>query len=107
MAFPEIKNSVEKYLKKNPSIKKGVINKIEQCLDKYLFEEINSCNKHELKGKCKGFWRLHVPHGHVVIYTIEGERPNRYASVIKIMTEKEYHNWVKGCSKTQSFFDIG
>ncbi|MBP5475497.1 MAG: type II toxin-antitoxin system mRNA interferase toxin, RelE/StbE family [Methanomicrobium sp.] len=97
MTSPDLKNSVEKYLKKNPSIKKEIIDKIEKCLDECLFVSLNTCNKHELKGNCKGFWRLHVPHDHVVIYVIEGQRPDRYASVLKIMTEKEYHNWVQSC----------
>ncbi len=97
MAEIEIKRSVEAYLKKNPSIKKNIIDKIKKCLDEYLYVNINSCNKHELKGNCKGYWRLHVPGKHVVIYVIEGIKPNRYASVLKIMTEKEYHNWIKSC----------
>lgn len=44
MTSPEIKNSVEKYLKKNPSIKKEIIDKIEKCLDEYLFVSLNTCN---------------------------------------------------------------
>lgn len=98
MTTTEIKISVERYLKAHPSISRAIIEKIEVCLDEYLFKNTALCNKHELKGKCKGFWRLHVPYKHVIIYCIEGESPNRYASVLKIMSEKVYHNWIKNCS---------
>lgn len=97
MTEVEIKRNAETYLKKNPSIKKNIIDKIKKCLQEYLFVNVNSCNKHELKGNCKGYWRLHIPHNHVVIYAIEGTKPNRSATVLKIMTEKEYHNWIKSC----------
>ncbi len=97
MAKIEIKRGVERYLEKNLSIAENIIGEIKKCLGEYLFVSINSCNKHELKGNCKGFWRLHVPHDHVVIYVIEGGEPNRYAAVLKIMTEKKYHNWLKSC----------
>jgi addiction module RelE/StbE family toxin len=93
----EIKRDVERYLEKNLSIEEDIIGKIKKCLGEYLFVDINSCNKHELKGNCKGRWRLHVPHDHVVIYVIQGTKPDRHAVVIKIMTEKRYHNWVKAC----------
>lgn len=93
----EINRSVKVYLKKNPSISKNVIIKLKKCLEEYLFVNINSCNKHELKGNCKGYWRLHIPYNHVAIYVIEGTKPDRHAIVLKIMTEKEYHNWIKSC----------
>ncbi|WP_421910130.1 type II toxin-antitoxin system mRNA interferase toxin, RelE/StbE family [Methanolacinia petrolearia] len=67
------------------------------CLEEYLFVNINLCNKHELKGNCKGYWRLHIPYNYVAIYVIEGTKPDRHAIVLKIMTEKEYHNWIKSC----------
>lgn len=93
----ETSRDVKNYFDKNIRIRKSIINKIEKCLDEYLFVNIKSCNKHELKGNCAGYWRLHVPYNHVVIYTIEGERPLRHAVIVKIMTEKEYHNWIKAC----------
>ena len=93
----EIKRDVERYLEKNLSIEEDIIDKIKKCLGEYLVVNINFCNKHELKGNCKGFWRLHAPHDHVVIYVIEGTGPNRYAAVLKIMTDKKYHNWIKSC----------
>ncbi len=91
----EFSVEVLKYLKKNPRIAKSVVAKIEMCLGEYLFINVSICNKHELKGNCKGRWRLHVPYGHVVIYKIEGEAPNRYAHITSIMTEEKYHNWLE------------
>lgn len=93
----EINRSVKAYLKKNSSISKSIVNKLKKCLEEYLFENVTGCNKHELKGNCKGYWRLHVPYNHVVVYVIEGIKPNRHAVILKIMTEKEYHNWIKSC----------
>ncbi|MBQ3718305.1 MAG: type II toxin-antitoxin system mRNA interferase toxin, RelE/StbE family [Methanomicrobium sp.] len=90
----EISKSAEAFLKKNPQISESIVNKIKICLDQYLFININSCNKHELKGDCKGYWRLHVPHSHVVIYMIIGKKPDRYAKILDIMSEEQYHKWV-------------
>ncbi|WP_332449526.1 type II toxin-antitoxin system RelE family toxin [Methanoculleus sp.] len=56
----EIKRDVERYLEKNLSIEEDIIDKIKKCLGEYLVVNINSCNKHELKGNCKGFWRLQI-----------------------------------------------
>ncbi len=97
MARYEMNKKVVVFLKKNPRICKDIILTIKKCLEEYLFVNVNSCNKHELKGKCTGYWRLHVPYDYVAIYVIEGERPDRHAAIIKIMTEKEYHNWIKAC----------
>lgn len=85
------------FLQKNPSICRDIIDKIKKCLEDNLLVSVNSCNKHELKGNCKGYWRLHLPHDFVIIYEIIGERPNRCADILKIMSEKEYHNWIKSC----------
>ncbi len=87
-----IENRVEKYLRKNPAISESILKKIIYCLDKHLLEKLTNCNKHQLKGKYAEYWRLHVPHNHVIIYSIEGTRPNRYAVVHKILPEEEYHN---------------
>ena len=97
MAQYVMSRKVSAYLEKRNSISKDIALKLRKCLEDYLFESVNTCNKHELKGNCEGFWRLHVPHDHVVIYVIEGAKPTRYAHIVKIMTEKEYHNWIKAC----------
>lgn len=97
MAQCIMNKKVAAYLEKHSSINKDIVLKLRKCLVDYLFESVNTCDKHELKGNCKGYWRLHVPHDHVVIYTIEGTKPNRYAHIVKIMTEKEYHNWISAC----------
>lgn len=97
MAEYLINERVSKYLELRPAINADIMEKLKKCLDENLFNTLRTCNKHELKGNCKGYWRLHLPHDYVVIYVIEGESPNRRAHILKIMTNKVYHNWVKSC----------
>ncbi len=87
-----IENKALKYLKKFPAISQSIMDKIDYCLGEHLFEKLSECNKHQLLGKNKGIWRLHVPHNHVALYTVEGTRPERYAVIHQILPEEEYHN---------------
>lgn len=94
MVESELSETAIKFLKRNKGVRDEIKEKIKKCLEDHLFETIRSCNKHELKGEFKGFWRLHV-RDHVVIYKIAGNSPHRHAVIYKIMTEKTYHNWIK------------
>ncbi|ADN37072.1 addiction module toxin, RelE/StbE family [Methanolacinia petrolearia DSM 11571] len=94
MVESDFSDTATKFLKRNKAVNKVIMAKIKKCLEDHLFDTIRSCNKHELKGEFKGFWRLHVT-DYVVIYKIAGIRPYRHAFIYKIMTEKAYHNWIK------------
>lgn len=92
----DIRISVDaiRYLQKNKTYSDEIKRKIRKCLGEYLLVSVNECNKHELKGHFKGFWRLHVGRHHVVIYKIMGNKSNKYAQIDLIMTEEKYHNWL-------------
>ncbi|MDD4126566.1 MAG: addiction module toxin RelE [Methanomicrobium sp.] len=84
----------ERYLAKNKSIKNTILKKIRYCLEDHLFDTLNECDKHELKGNLKGLWRLKLPYRKVVVYEPVGIRPYRHARIYFIKTEEEYHNWL-------------
>jgi mRNA interferase YafQ len=90
----EISEKALKYLAKNKSIKNAILKKIRYCLEDHLFDKLSECDKHELKGKLKGLWRLKLPYRRVVIYETVGAKPTRHAKIYSIKSEEEYHNWL-------------
>lgn len=94
MPTAQISMDAIKFLQKNKKYSDEIKKKIRKCLEENLLVAIRECNKHELEGGLKGFWRLHVGRHHVVIYEIAGQKPNRYAQIHLIMTEEKYHNWL-------------
>ncbi len=82
--FGELKGNNAKYIKK-------IMDKVDYCLGKHLFDYDPRCNKKAIKGSKTGSHRLHIERRFTLIYTIVGEKPDRYAKIHEILTYEKAH----------------
>ena len=64
---------------------------VDYCLGKHLFDYDPRCNKKAIKGSKTGSHRLHIERRFTLIYTIVGEKTDRYAKIHEILTYEKAH----------------
>jgi mRNA-degrading endonuclease RelE of RelBE toxin-antitoxin system len=82
--FSKLKGNNKKYIKK-------IMDKVDYCLEKHLFNYDPQCNKKAIKGSKTGSHRLHIERQYTLIYTIVGEKPDRHAKINEILTYEKAH----------------